>query len=200
MKNKTYRLIGLTGPTGAGKSSVSKIFAECGFAVVNADEVAHKALCDTECIENLMSAFGKDILTSDHSVNRKALAKVAFSSKENTQTLNSITHPVIIRLSFECFKSLADAGYKNIIFDAPTLFEAGIDKDCDLIISVVCPVNERIKRIMERDNITEAEALARISAQKDNSFYTERSDFVIENNTNSENLAKRTQEIIKEII
>lgn len=200
MKDKIYRLIGLTGPTGAGKSSVSKVFSESGFAVVNADEVAHNALLDTECIRRLVSAFGKEILCDDNSINRKALAKAAFATKENTRTLNSITHPVIIRLSEDKFTNLADAGYKNIIFDAPTLFEAGMDKDCDLIISVICPLDERIKRIIKRDNITRDEALARINAQKDNTFYTERSDFVIENNGDIETLTKRTEEIIKEII
>ena len=200
MSNKTYKLIGLTGPTGAGKSSVSRILEECGFAVVNADEIAHKALLDTECIKNLVSAFGDSILNPDNTVNRKALAKVAFSSKENTKLLNSITHPVIIRLSGEKFSDIAAAGYKNIIFDAPTLFEAGMDKDCDLIVSVICPLDERIKRIIERDNITKDEALARISAQKDNAFYTERSDFVIENNCDSETLLVRTHNIGKEII
>ena len=176
------------------------ILQECGFAVVNADEIAHEALLDTECVKNLVSAFGDGILNPDNTVNRKALAKVAFSTKENTKLLNSITHPVIIRLSGEKFEDIAAEGYKNIIFDAPTLFEAGMDKDCDLIISVVCPLDERIKRIIERDNITKDEALARISAQKDNAFYTERSDFVIENNCDYETLLVRTQNIVKEII
>lgn len=198
--NKSYRLIGLTGPTGAGKSSVSKFFEESGFAVVNADEIAHKALLDADCIKDLTEAFSEDILSPDKSINRKALAKAAFKDKESTETLNAITHPVIIRLSDAEFKKLAEAGFKDIIFDAPTLFEAGMDSICDLIISVTAPLEIRKKRIIERDALTDSQANQRISAQKDNSFYAEKSDYVIENNSTPEALKARTEEVIKELI
>ncbi|MBE6738571.1 MAG: dephospho-CoA kinase [Ruminococcaceae bacterium] len=198
--SKEYRLIGLTGPTGSGKSAVSHIFEENGFASVDADKIAHKALCDKECIKKLTEAFGTDILSKDDTINRKALAKVAFSNKENTELLNSITHPVIIALSLNEFEDLSLKGYKNIIFDAPTLFEANMDKMCDLIISVIAPKELRLERILNRDNITEEQAYARIKAQKEDSFYTDKSNFVIVNDKDFDTLLSNTNKIIKEII
>ncbi len=198
--SKNYRLIGLTGPTGSGKSAVSKIFEENRFACVDADKIAHKALCDKECIKKLTEAFGTDILSENNTINRKALAKVAFSNKENTELLNSITHPVIIALSLNEFESLYLKGYKNILFDAPTLFEANMDKMCDLIIAVIAPKELRLERILKRDSITKEQATARIDAQKEDSFYTDKSHFVIVNDKDFDTLLFDTNKIIKEII
>lgn len=198
--SKNYRLIGLTGPTGSGKSAVSHIFEENGFASVDADKIAHKALCDKDCIKKLTEAFGTDILLEDSTINRKALAKLAFSCEENTNLLNSITHPAIISLSLKEFEDLCHKGYKNILFDAPTLFEAGMDTMCDLIISVIAPKKVRLERILERDGITKEQATARINAQKEDSFYTGKSDFVIINDKDLQILTSRVEEIIKEII
>lgn len=200
MSNKKYRLIGLTGPTGAGKSSVGKFFRENGFAVVDADKIAHKALCDPDCTHNLVKSFGDSILNAEGGINRKALAKCAFSDKESTQKLNSITHPVITELSLKEFEKLSDEGFENIIFDAPTLFEAGMDSLCDYIVSVIAPVEIRAERIKQRDNLNDEQAKARISAQKDDIFYANRSDFVIVNDTDEDTLRKRTETIIKEIL
>lgn len=197
---ENYRLIGLTGPTGAGKSSVSQIFKEHGFAVTDADTIAHRALCNADCIHKLAEAFGTDILDTNGKVNRKALAKAAFANKASTQKLNRITHPVIIKLSLEEFSRLADQGYKNIIFDAPTLIEAGMDTMCDFIISVIAPANTREMRIIQRDHLTPEQAKARISAQQDDRFYTKRSRFVITNDCDKDSLISRTEDIIKEIL
>lgn len=198
--NKSYRLIGLTGPTGSGKSTVSEVFRSKGFAVVDADKIAHRALCDEACIEKLTQAFSEDILSEDNTINRKALAKVAFSNEENTKILNSITHPVIISLSLEEFEALSQKGYKNILFDAPTLFEAGMDRMCNSVISVIAPKELRLMRILQRDNIGEEQALARINAQKEDSFYAEKSDFIIVNDGDYQNLLSQAEKIIEEII
>ncbi len=200
MNNKDYNLYGLTGPTGAGKSLAGKVFTDHGFAVVDADKIAHDALKDTECIENLCKAFTEEILSSDGSISRPALAKAAFSSKENTELLNSITHPVITRLSLETFEKLHKEGFKNIIFDAPTLIEAGMDNMCKKVICVLSPFESRLKRIMQRDNLTEQQAKARISAQHPDSFYTAKSDFVIMNDKDEKALKERTKDIIKELL
>ncbi|MBR3971989.1 MAG: dephospho-CoA kinase [Ruminococcus sp.] len=200
MSDKKYRLIGLTGPTGAGKSSASKIFEDHGFAIVDADKIAHKALTDQNSIVSLAEEFGESILNADGSINRKALAKCAFANAESTEKLNQITHPVITELSFKEFERLSQEGFENIIFDAPTLFEAGMDTLCDCVVSVIAPVKIRTERIKQRDNLTDEQAKARISAQKDDIYYANRSRFVIVNDTDADTLTKRTEEIIKEIL
>lgn len=198
--NNNYKLYGLTGPTGSGKTTVTDILKNHRFEIVNADEIAHKALLDTELISALKIAFGEGIINPDGSINRRETAKIAFSSKENTGILNSLTHPVILRLAVEEFERLSREGSKNIVFDAPTLFESGSDKLCQKIISVIAPENLRARRIMKRDNISEAEAIKRISAQKSEEFFRENSDFVIENNGDIKALKAKTESIIKELI
>lgn len=177
-----------------------KVFADSGFAVVDADKIAHNALKDAECIESLCKAFSKDILNPDGSVSRPELGRIAFSSKENTQLLNSITHPVITRLSSEAFDKLCDDGFNNIIFDAPTLIEAGMDSLCKKVICVLAPTESRLRRIMERDGISEEKALERIHAQHSDSFYKEKSDYVIMNDSDATALKERTLTIIKELL
>lgn len=198
--NNNYKLYGLTGPTGSGKTTVTDILKNHRFEIVNADEIAHKALLDTELISALKIAFGEGIINPDGSINRRETAKIAFSSKENTEILNSLTHPVILRLAVEEFERLSREGSKNIVFDAPTLFESGSDKLCQKIISVIAPENLRARRIMKRDNISEAEAIKRISAQKSEEFFRENSDFVIENDGDMKALKAKTESIIKELI
>ena len=198
--NNNYKLYGLTGPTGSGKTTVTDILKNHRFEIVNADEISHKALLDTELISALKIAFGEGIINPDGSVNRRETAKIAFSSKENTEILNSLTHPVILRLAVEEFERLSREGSKNIVFDAPTLFESGSDKLCQKIISVIAPENLRARRIMKRDNISEAEAIKRISAQKSEEFFRENSDFVIENDGDIKALKAKTESIIKELI
>ncbi len=200
MKDKSYLLIGLTGPTGAGKTSVTKIFEEQGFGVVEADKIAHKALTLPSCIKSLTEAFGDSILNSDGSINRRETARVAFSSKENTEKLNSITHPLIKELSLKAFSEYSEKGYSIIIFDAPTLFESGLDAICHKIVAVVADKEIRLSRIMNRDSITEEEARRRMSAQKDSSYYSKRSDFVIENSSDEDTLREATMRVVKELL
>lgn len=195
-----YTLIGLTGPTGAGKGQVAAFLKKAGCGVVDADKVAHKALEDVECIKNLTDAFSSEILNEDGTVNHRILAQKAFKDEESTILLNSITHPVILRLAKDEFECLSAQGFCNIIFDAPTLFESGADTLCDRIIAVIAPKDTRLSRILRRDNITEAEALARISAQKDNSFYTDRADAVIENQKDFDHLRLESLRALGEVL
>ncbi len=198
--NKKYYLYGLTGPTGSGKTTVTEIMKEHGFAVVNADEIAHKALFDKELILALTKAFGESIINPQGEIIRRNLGRIAFSTKENTEVLNSLTHPVILRLAKEEFESLAENGFEKILFDAPTLFESGSHKLCHKIISVIAPEAKRIERIMSRDNISESDAKKRIGAQKTEEFFRENSHFVIENNSDLSALKENTEKVIKELI
>ncbi len=198
--NKNYILIGLTGPTGSGKTTVTDIMQAHGFEIVNADEIAHRALSDKALKNSLVNAFGKDIINPDSEVNRRKLAQIAFSSKENTEILNSLTHPVILRLAKAEFENRSKDGKCKIVFDAPTLFESGSYKLCDKIVSVIAPESVRTERIMKRDNITEAEAKARINAQKSEAFFKENSDFIIYNDCDIKTLENRTENFIKELI
>lgn len=197
--NESFKIIGLTGQSGAGKSTVSQVFAKRGVAVINADELAHDALKTEKCKENLREAFGESIFDENGDVVRKKLAKAAFSSKENTEKLNKATHPVISELAQNEFKHFEEAGKEAVLFDAPTLLESGLDKLCSVVISVIADKNSRAQRIMKRDNLSFEDASLRLNAQHDDEFYTEKSQFIIENNATVEELIKKAEEISEEL-
>ena len=173
-----FVIIGLTGPTGAGKTTIANVFEEYGAAIINCDKLAREAVNEKDCIENLCRSYGDDIV-SGGVLDRALLAKRAFVSEEKTNLLNSITHPVILRLLSEDIKE-KKATHKAVVIDAPLLFEASLEKICDKVVSVIAPYDVRIDRIIKRDNLSHEAAVLRMSRQKNDEFYTERSDYVID--------------------
>lgn len=166
--------IGLTGQTGAGKGYVSKYLKELGFHILDTDLYARRVTeKNSPYLTILADHFGNDMLENGV-LNRQLLADRAFASKENTELLNSITHPAIIEL---CKK---DAEFPSV-FDAPLLFECKGNEQCYKTIAVIAPAETRKKRIMKRDGITAGQAEARMNAQKDEEFYKANSDFTVIN-------------------
>lgn len=194
-----FKIIGLTGQSGAGKSTVSKVFEDFGAKVIDADTLAHNALKTKKCKENLRKAFGEGIFDENGEVVRKALANAAFKDKESTSLLNKCTHPVIIELSKEAFEKAEQDSYKAAVFDAPTLFESGLDSMCFLVVSVIADKSIRARRIMKRDNLSHDEAMLRLNAQHPDSFYTEKSGYIIENNGTQDELRSKAYEVCKEL-
>lgn len=198
MNEEKIRIIGLTGPTGSGKSMVADIFEEYGYIIIDADEVAREAVELDSVRRSISDVFGDD-LYKDGCLDRKELSRRAFSSRENELKLNSITHGAIIELTKAKINEYTDDGKKNIMYDAPLLFEAGADSFCTGIVSVIADPDIRIRRIKKRDGLTDDEAKARISVQHEDSYYIDRSDFVIYNNSSQEELRKRTLEVLAEV-
>ncbi|MBQ6569304.1 MAG: dephospho-CoA kinase [Clostridia bacterium] len=195
----SVKVIGLTGQTGAGKSTVAAIFENFDFVILDADKFARQVTeKGSSCLEKLAEVFGSDILDGDGRLIRPVLAKKAFSSKENTQLLSEITHPEIIRLIGEQIESLT-AQCKSVVLDAPQLFESGAEKFCDKIIAVTAPAELRAKRIILRDNLTRRQAVQRIKAQHDEKFYTERADFIINNDGNFDSFIQDAIKLVKEL-
>lgn len=199
MTKKTFKIIGLTGQSGAGKSTVSELLKAKGAVVINADALAHTALKTEKCKENLRHAFGGGIFDKKGEVVRKALARAAFSSKENTEKLNKATHPVITELAEKEFEYYRAQGEEVVIFDAPTLFESGLNELCTVVVSVIADKNIRAQRIMQRDNLSFEDAQLRLNAQHGDGFYTEKSRFVIENNGSQEELLEKAEELSREL-
>ena len=179
-------VIGLTGQTGAGKSTVALKMKEEGSCIIDADILARKAVESRDILERLADSFGNDIV-SGGVLNRKLLAERAFASEEKTRLLNSITHPEITRLAIEEIHKAENGGYKDAVIDAPVLFESDLAVFCDKIICVVADKETRLKRIMLRDGITKEEALRRMSAQRDEEYYTSKSDEIIYNKGDNQN-------------
>lgn len=176
------KIIGLTGLTGAGKSTVAQKLMAYGCYHIDADKVAREVINNNEIVKNrLKERFGDDVINADGTTNRPLLASRAFASEENTNALNDITHPAVTEEIQSIIKDMKEVGYRGVIIDAIALFESGEDKLCDFTVAVVAPKEIRLERIMKRDNITEEKALERINAQKDESFFTKRADFVLWN-------------------
>ena len=190
-------IIGLTGPSGAGKGKVSEIFSAYGLPVINADDVYHQILIPPSlCLEELTDRFGVGILTSDGRLDRRALGAIVFSDPVALEALNTITHHHVMHEIRRRLEQLRRERTRAAVIDAPQLFEAGADRDCNVIVSVIADRMIRLDRIVRRDSIPEAAALKRIEAQKSDAFFRSHSDYVIENNAGPEALLPEVKRIL----
>lgn len=182
--------------SGAGKTTVSEVFKENGFEVINCDMVAREVTeKGTACLKEIAEKFD-GVLNSDGTLDRKKLGSIVFSDKEKLKLLNDTIYPFI---SYRVIKWIENTDNNYVLLDAPTLFESGIDFICDGVVSVVCDKELSVKRIMARDNISEEAAESRLSSQHDKSFYKEKSCFCIENNGTADVLQKKAEEIARQI-
>ena len=182
-------VIGLTGKTGAGKSTVASYLKEKGCFVIDGDLVAREIVMPSSpALKELAEAFGKDIILEDGSLDRKALAQKAFSSAEGTALLNRITHPHIKARFEELLAKASKEGFAVAVIDAAALLESDCKDLCEKIIVVHADEQIRLERILSRDRITYEQAMTRINGQKDDNYYLRQADIVIFNNTDNEAL------------
>lgn len=197
-----YAPIGLTGGIASGKTSVAKLFRAWGAFVADADEISRHALDPgMVCYERTVAAFGREILRSDGTVDRKKVAAIVFSNQDALDVLNGIIHPYVretIRSDSE--KAFAEAPDRLIVWDVPLLFETGYDKEVAKTIVVTARQSLRVQRIVERDGSTKAAALRRIRAQMPDREKVKRADLVIRNNGSWEELEIRTKEVFDELL
>lgn len=174
--------IGLTGKTGAGKSTVAAHLKEKGCFIIDGDVIARQITeKGSEVLPILQEAFGEDILDENGELIRKRLAERAFASKENTALLNSITHPAIKQRSLCEMQKAESLGYKTAIIDAAALLDSDCKDLCEKIIVVTAPEDIRLDRILRRDGISYEQAITRIKAQKDDEYYFSHADIIIRN-------------------
>ena len=187
-------IVRLTGPTGAGKSSAATLCKSLGIKHIDCDIIARKATeKGEEGLLAVVKAFGDDILNNDGTLNRKALAEKAFKDKDSTALLNQTLLPIIKKMV------MAEIKDDNVLLDAPTLFESGVNEICSKTVAVLSDKDLRLKRILARDNITTEQALLRINAGKSDDFYKEKCDFVIYNNSDENTFNNDFLNILNEI-
>ena len=174
------KVIGLTGGIGSGKSTVLTYFKELGAATFIADVEAKKLMnTNVELIKDITLLFGSEAYKNG-TLNRSYISEIVFNNKTKLAQLNALVHPKV-REHFNNFTKITKA--EIIIYEAAILFESGSHKLCDYIITVTADFNERIKRVMLRDQSDKEAVMQRIKHQLDDEAKVLKSDFVITNNT-----------------
>ena len=188
-------VVGLTGPTGAGKSSVTAVAENLGFKIVDCDKLSRVAVeKGSEGLLAVVAAFGDEVLNDDKTLNRAVLAQKAFSTPENTELLNKTLLPYIMTLV------KAELDCDLVLLDAPTLFESGADSLCNEVIAVISDEKTRFDRIMARDNIDEEAALLRIKAGKPDEFYIEKTNNIVYNDCELSVLNLKIQKLLTKLM
>ena len=161
-------VLGLTGGTGAGKSSALAVLRELGAVVLDCDQVYHEMLArDEEMQKDISNAF-PGVFRSDGSLNREKLGQEVFMKKEQLEKLTAIVYHFLVP---EIQRRLDEAGDSVCAIDAINLLESGLDIVCDRTVAITSPTELRVRRIMARDNITERYARMRVTAQKPDEYY-----------------------------
>lgn len=189
-------VLGITGPTGAGKTTVSHMIEARGIKVIDTDILARVIVEPGKpALAEIAARFGEEMILPSGELNRRALAGIVFSDAAALADLNKITHRYIAE---ECEKIIAAYDGDIIGIDGAVLIGSGIDKRCDRILSVLADREIRKQRIICRDCLSEAEAEKRIAAQKNNAFYIENSDYLVYNNS-KESLETEVDKIIHKL-
>ena len=164
MEKKKNRVVAaLTGSIATGKTVVLDYFRDnLGFKVVSADSVGHEVLKSSEIIEKIGAAFGNGVIKNG-CIDRKTLGKIVFSDKTELTKLNEITHPAILKKTFEIIDELSLTS--PVILEAAILIEAGWHKYFDTVMLTWCKPEIQLNRLMTRDNISGEEAKIRIASQ-----------------------------------
>lgn len=187
-------ILGITGGTGTGKTSVCQFFKKHGFIVIDSDIVARE-VCrrGTDCLGEIADTFGSDILDSEGNLKRRELGRIVFSDEKKLKILNRITHKYIAR---SIKKTIEENEGKNILIDAPLLIESGLDTVCTKTLCVLADRDTRLERIMHRDCLSTEDAKARIASQPDDDFYISHCDLVIYNNGELDSLETELFDIL----
>jgi len=171
--------VGLTGGIATGKSFCLKRFARLGVPVIDADRIAREVVAPgSAALESIRARFGSSIIAADGNLNRGALAGIVFTDRAARADLESIIHPEVYRRINEWFANQRP-GTRFAIADIPLLFETGHEHDFDSVIVCACEPFEQLRRLMERDGLSEGDARARLAAQWPIAEKIARADHVI---------------------
>jgi dephospho-CoA kinase len=174
------RIIAVTGGIGSGKSTISKLFAAQGAALIDADAESRALTAPSgEALPPIREAFGDAVFHTDGTLNRAALAQTVFGDASALARLNAILHPMITARITAALQTLRTQGREVALIDVPLLFETGMEKFADTVVCVSAPLEIRIRRVCRRDRITREEALRRIRSQNPAEITERLSDYVL---------------------
>jgi len=190
------KVIGLTGGIGSGKSTVSQLLHELGAVVLDADKVGHEAYQpNTETWLEVVSAFGRQILTSSGEIDRRVLSQIVFSDPESLARLNQIVHPRMYEMMKNQIDEFRRQRVKVVVLEAAILLEAGWTPLVDEVWVTVAPEQEVVKRTVERNGSSEEQVIARIRSQLSSEERAGRADVIINNDGSIDELKVKIKEL-----
>jgi len=196
-------VIGLTGGIGTGKSTVSQILKDRGFPVIDLDVISHEVIEFSSVVEKIVQNFGREVLDEDEAgnctISREKLGKIIFSDKKKRLALNSIMHPEILKVMHKKILECKSEKNKIIFVEVQLLFEVQWEKEFDYILLVAAKRDMQVRRVLERDKRSEEEAWNIINSQMSLDEKREKSDFVIENDGNMDDLNKKVDKFLKSL-
>lgn len=195
-------LVGLTGGVATGKSTVAKMFKQCGAVVIDADELAHEVVKPGKpAWREIVGLFGKAVLNQDRSLNRQALGSIVFRNPKKRRQLEHIIHPRVAREQARLTKQAARTDPTAVvIYDVPLLFEAGIDKRVDKTLVVTADRETQLARLKKRNGLSRVEAIRRIRSQMPLSKKVRLADIVIDGTLSRQNAMKAVRGIFLDLL
>lgn len=196
-------VIGLTGGIASGKSTVSNEFKKLGLSVVDADVIAREVVePGRRAYQQVVEAFEKDVpdlVNEDKSLNRPALGRAVFGKKDRLAILNKIVHGAVKREIVRQLLVLYVSGHSQVILDVPLLFESGLHYICGATVTVSCPKELQLRRLLERNaELSEDDARKRIDSQLSTDERNNRADKVIDNSGTLDDLHGQVAKVVKE--
>ncbi|HYF14981.1 MAG TPA: dephospho-CoA kinase [Phycisphaerales bacterium] len=192
-------VLGLVGGIGAGKSSVARILEDMGFLVMDADRSAKEALDRPDVRGALVSWWGERVLGPDGRIDRRAVGDIVFADPAERRRLEELVHPIVKAGRGGLVERAFEEGRSGVVIDAPLLFEAGSDADCDAVIFVDAPLEQRRARVRSR-GWSDEELSRREAAQLPLDEKKRRSDAVVVNDTDLETLRRRVAGVVSDLI
>jgi dephospho-CoA kinase len=196
---KSPPVIGLAGGIGAGKTEVARIFHRLGCMVIDSDKEAKEALDRPEVRDQLVKWWGSSVIGPEGKVDRKAIANIIFKSDKDRAALEALVHPLVRARRGELKKSAIASGAAGVVIDAPLLFEAGVDSECDVVVFVDASRETRLKRVKESRRWDEAEFERREKAQMPLEEKKLRSAYIIENDGKGGKLAREVEDVLERV-
>ncbi|MGE6259318.1 dephospho-CoA kinase [Heyndrickxia sporothermodurans] len=192
-------IVGLTGGIASGKSTVSNMLKQKGFTIIDADIAAREVVnIGEDAYFQIIKDFGEDILLEDRSLDRKKLGSIVFHNRDKRLLLNNIVHPAVRKYMLSKKDEAVNEGKQTVILDIPLLFESQLTYMVDRTILVYVEPPIQLARLMERNQLSKEDALARIHSQMPLDEKVKLADAVINNNTELNNTKYQLETLMKE--
>ncbi len=195
-------VVAVTGGIGSGQTTVSKLFGKWGAKVINADLKAKEIMQkDREIRRALKQTFGNNVFFRNGKLNTKLLAELAFKDELHTQKLNQIVHPRMVSYIVEEMEEARfSKRYPMVVIDAALVYEINIEQLFDAIVVVYAPIDERYRRVRQRDGMSKQEFFSRVDRQIPLEEKRKWADFVIDNSGSFEELEREARQVFEKLL